>query len=965
MTQQAFPHTDEGFTRLVIETMIDGIAVCHETAEPPFVHFTIWNPAMQELTGFTIDEINRLGWYQTVYVDPAVQSRARARMERMRHGEDLVREEWLITRKDGAQRTVEISTRVISVHADAPHVMAVMRDVTQRKQSALALAEREMQLRTLIEAVPDAIQFKDGDGRWLVANSVCLRIFGLGDKRWQGLTDAEIGGLYPELAAALASCKKNDDLAWQAGGISRCEEHFTDAGGTAVTFEVAKIPLFDTRHQRQALVIVSHDITERMRTERNIKMAVDVAQVLLWEFDLPNDRFIYDHGQLPVLGLDAEHAPAGLSAWTARVHPEDRSGFEQAVASALQPGDPMFDFEYRMANLAGHYHWVHTKGKVVQRDDAGNPLLAIGATINISARKKAEAAIQASEARSHNLAALLRLMCDNVPDMIWAKDLDKRYIFANKAIINGLLNAKDTDEPLGKTDIFFAARERASHPDNPHWHTFGELCQDSDAITLARDCPSVFEEFGNVRGRLLSLEVHKAPFRNENGEVIGTVGSARDIGERQRKEALLGLLESLARATNEAATTKAGLQECLRRICAYGAWPLGHLAVYQAGQTTAVPPESFWHCDSNSPFDRFIAHSDANIYASPGGQFVGVAARERRPVWLEDVAGASTFNRQKVALDCGIAAGFVFPVFIGGSLACFLEFFATEPRPADQPLLDSIGVVASQLARLIERGRAAQALARLNAELEIRVARRTVELRAANKELDSFSYTIAHDMRAPVRAINGFAELVLRHNEGGLDATSLGHLRRIVAGSLHMSNLIDDLLNLARLSRQEMKRQRFDLSSVAGSIAAELRAANPPRHVEISIQADMPINADPGLMRAALDNLISNAWKFTANAVPAKIAVGVEQRDGVTAYFVRDNGAGFEMKYAHKLFAPFQRLHHTSEFEGTGIGLATVKKIIDRHGGTVWISSAPGVGTTAFFTVGEMIEQPVENLESH
>ena len=220
-------------------------------------------------------------------------------------------------------------------------------------------------------------------------------------------------------------------------------------------------------------------------------------------------------------------------------------------------------------------------------------------------------------------------------------------------------------------------------------------------------------------------------------------------------------------------------------------------------------------------------------------------------------------------------------------------------------------------------------------------------------------------MRAPVRAINGFAELVLRHNEGGLDATSLGHLRRIVAGSLHMSNLIDDLLNLARLSRQEMKRQRFDLSSVAGSIAAELRAANPPRHVEISIQADMPINADPGLMRAALDNLISNAWKFTANAVPAKIAVGVEQRDGVTAYFVRDNGAGFEMKYAHKLFAPFQRLHHTSEFEGTGIGLATVKKIIDRHGGTVWISSAPGVGTTAFFTVGEMIEQPVENLESH
>ncbi len=1078
MTQQAFPNSDDGFTRQVIEMMVDGIAVCHETGDAPFVQFTIWNPAMRELTGYTFDEINQLGWYQTVYVDPVVQSHARERMERMRRGEDLVREEWSITHKDGSPRTVEISTRVIKVHEGQPHVMAVMRDITehkrreaevhaarshlaatlnavpdllfevgldgryysfhspraellaappeklignlvadilppeaaavcldalreahaqgrsngrqfelalpqgrlwfelsvsrktvdagqaprfivlsrditQRKQSELALAEHEMHLRTLIEAVPDAIQFKDGDGRWLVANSVCLRAFGLLNKRWQGLTDAEIGALYPELAAALAACKKSDDLAWQTNCVSRSEEHFTDAGGASVRYEVAKIPLFDPQHIRQAMVIVSHDCTERMRAERNIKMAVDAAQVLLWEFDLPNDRFIYDHGLLPMLGLETAHAPDGLRAWAARVHPEERSAFEQAIASALQPGDPTFDYEYRMADLAGDYHWVHTKGKVVQRDEAGNPLLAVGVTMNISARKQAEAAMQESEAQSRKLAALLRLMCDNVPDMIWAKDLDKRYIFANKAIVQRLLRAADTDEPLGNTDMFFAARERASRPDNPHWHTFGELCQDSDAITLARDCPSVFEEFGNVGGRFLSLEVHKAPFRDEAGAVIGTVGSARDITERRRREALLGLLESLARATNEAANTQAGLEECLRRICAYGAWSLGHLAVYHVGQTTATAPASFWHCDGKSRFDGFIAHSEDRIYASPGGQFVGVAARERHAVWLEDIAKAYTFNRQRIALDCGIAAGFVFPVFIGDELVCFLEFFATETRPPDRPLIDSIGVVAGQLGRLIERGRAAQKLAELNAELEIRVARRTAELQAANKELDSFSYTIAHDMRAPVRAINGFSELVLQHNADKLDALTLGHLQRIVAGSRHMSDLIDDLLNLARLSRQEMKRQRFNLASLAEGVLAAMRAAQPARRIEITVQPEMPIDADPGLMRAALDNLIGNAWKFTAKTALAKIDIGIEARDGVAVYFVRDNGAGFEMKYAHKLFAPFQRLHHASEFEGTGIGLATVRKIIDRHGGKVWLDSAAGLGTTAFFTVGD------------
>jgi PAS domain S-box-containing protein len=244
-------------------------------------------------------------------------------------------------------------------------------------------------------------------------------------------------------------------------------------------------------------------------------------------------------------------------------------------------------------------------------------------------------------------------------------------------------------------------------------------------------------------------------------------------------------------------------------------------------------------------------------------------------------------------------------------------------------------------------------LAEMNAELETRVAARTAELDAANNEMASFSYTIAHDLRAPVRAINGFSELVLEANEKKLDQESIKYMRRIQGSSLHMGELIDDLLDLARLSRQEMRRADFNISRLASAVATSLRQSDPDRKVEFVIQPDLVANGDSGLIRAVLDNLLGNAWKYTGKVGAARIEFGTTLRDGQAVYFVGDNGTGFDMQYAYKLFAPFQRLHRASEFEGTGIGLATVKKIIDRHGGTIAIESALNAGTTVYFTFGD------------
>ena len=253
------------------------------------------------------------------------------------------------------------------------------------------------------------------------------------------------------------------------------------------------------------------------------------------------------------------------------------------------------------------------------------------------------------------------------------------------------------------------------------------------------------------------------------------------------------------------------------------------------------------------------------------------------------------------------------------------------------------------------RKQAQAAIAKLNAELEMRVAARTAELQSANKELDSFCYTIAHDMRAPVRAINGFSEMVLKGSEEKLDSTAVGYLRRIGASGRRMGDLIDDLLGMARLTRQEMRRGEVNLSAAAEQVVASLRAAHPERNVAVTLQPAVCVNGDPGLLRAVLENLIGNAWKYTAKTAAPTIEFGAENRVGRLVIFVRDNGAGFDMQYVRKLFAPFQRLHHESEFEGTGIGLATVRRIIERHGGEIWIDSAINAGTTVYFTFGAVV----------
>ena len=232
------------------------------------------------------------------------------------------------------------------------------------------------------------------------------------------------------------------------------------------------------------------------------------------------------------------------------------------------------------------------------------------------------------------------------------------------------------------------------------------------------------------------------------------------------------------------------------------------------------------------------------------------------------------------------------------------------------------------------------------------LSQRTIQLEAANRELESFSYSVSHDLQAPLRMINGFSQILWENYRPHLDDRGQHYLQRIQANSQRMSDLIDALLGLSRVTRSQMKTSKVNLSAIALNIIEELTAEDPQRQVEVTIAPNLEVNGDPQLLRIALCNLFNNAWKYTSRRSPAKIEFDVLISDeGATTYYLRDNGAGFDRDYADKLFKAFQRLHSSGEFPGTGIGLATVQRIIFRHGGKVWAEGQCDRGATIYFSL--------------
>lgn len=310
------------------------------------------------------------------------------------------------------------------------------------------------------------------------------------------------------------------------------------------------------------------------------------------------------------------------------------------------------------------------------------------------------------------------------------------------------------------------------------------------------------------------------------------------------------------------------------------------------------------------------------------------------------------------ALIRGFRASAAFPIREAGVVAGAMNVYAAETQFFTPDIVGLMLELAADISFSLDtfagnfrRERAEAELKQLNLELERRVLERTRQLEMANRELEAFSYSVSHDLRAPLRSIDGFSRVLSKKYHDRLDDTGRDWLERVCRASQHMGHLIDDMLALSQVTRTPLRREPVDMSEMVEQVADELRKTNPERQVSFILQPGLAVQADPGLLRIAMVNLLGNAWKYTGKKAEATIEFGKRDIDGEGVFFVRDNGDGFNMDYAHKLFGTFQRLHSANEFEGTGIGLATVQRIIHRHNGKVWAEAKENQGATFYFTL--------------
>lgn len=424
----------------------------------------------------------------------------------------------------------------------------------------------------------------------------------------------------------------------------------------------------------------------------------------------------------------------------------------------------------------------------------------------------------------------------------------------------------------------------------------------------------------------------------------------RDISERKRAEAEIKLSEArLASLVRIAHYESESIQDlvdlALEEAIALTGSKIGYIYFYD--DETRQFTLNTW---SKDVMQECTIAEPQTIYQLEKTGIWGEAVRQARPIMVNDFQAPHPLKKGYPEGHAELHKYLTIPVFSGERIVA-VAAVANKATDYDQADVRQLTLMMDAVWKSVARRQAEEEIHTLNLELEQRVQERTAQLEAANRELEAFSYSVSHDLRAPLRGIDGWSLAFLEDYGDGLDDQGRNYLDWVRAETQHMGQLIDELLSLSRVSRAEMCREPVDLTALVQNLADKLRQTEPERQAEFSIQPGLAATGDPRLLEMALFNLLENAWKFTGKQPAARIEFGGMEQDGRPVFFFRDNGSGFDMAYASNLFGAFQRLHQTSEFPGTGIGLATVQRIINRHGGRIWAEAAVDQGATFYFTL--------------
>ncbi|MFZ5479609.1 MAG: PAS domain S-box protein [Myxococcota bacterium] len=796
-----------------------------------------------------------------------------------------------LVRKDG--RVLQVSLSATPVRDESGRFRwsnAIVRDVGERLRGEADLRAAEARYRRLVDNVNGVVWEADPHTfRFRFVSPYAERLLGYPVGRWTDEPTFWVDHLHPDDQDRVVSSCRRQT----GNGVPHVLEYRMIAadGRDVYIRDTVAVHLVDGKATLLTGVMV--DVSDRCRAEAELRDAVSLVESALES--TADGLLVVDRGRRIV-----RHNTRFAQMWQT---PEELliSRDDALVLSFV--ADQLVEPEAFLARVhelyaspeADSFDVLRFKdGRVFERYSSpqvrgGEVIGRVWSFRDVTERRRVEAALRASEQKYRSLYT-------QTPVMMHSIDRDGRLVSVSNHWLATL--GYERHEVIGRKSVEFltpASRRYAEEVVLPAYFRTG----------ACRDVPYQFvHKDGTILDALLSATAE----RDAEGGVLRSLAVIVDVTDRNQVER--ALRESEARFQTLARVSPVGIWrtdaagECIyvnERWC-----EISGLAPEEArgrGWARAIHPDDR---------DRVVEH------------------------WNRAARGEAPFVAEYRMLD-------------PRGVATWVLGQAAAERASDGEVVGYVGTITD----ITQRRRAEEELREYRARLEEIVAARTRELASANLELESFSSAVSHDLRAPLRAIDAYCRLLLEEQAARLDPASLEHLRRVHLASQRMRQLVEDLLRLSRVTRGTVRREPVDLAAIAREIAGDLRAADPGRVVEFVFPDTLVAEGDPDLLRILLENLLGNAWKFTSHHARARIELAVDTVDGSPVYRVRDDGAGFDPAYAGRLFRAFERLHAQSEFEGTGIGLATVRRIVERHCGRVWAEGAVEAGATVSFTLGE------------
>jgi len=694
-------------------------------------------------------------------------------------------------------------------------------------------------------------------------------------------------------------------------------------------------------------------------SEENLRLALDAARMGTWSWNIQTNEIFWSEMIYGLFGVKDGQSVQTYQDYLSFIHPEDRAKVETAIRESLKNPRLFYTIEHRIIKPEGEIRWISGQGRVYPGKD-GNLIRMAGTASDITDRKLSEDALRQAHHQLETNAQMLERRSQllqvaaevsrTASAILDPDELSQQVVELVQHRFGLYYVGLFLVDERGENVILRAATGEAGREMLQHGHQFSvgnssmvgwcvanrqariALDVGEDAVRFSNPLlPGTRSELalplisrGKVLGALTIQSAQEAAFSNEDIATFQTMADqlANAIQNARLYDQLEKELEERKRAEEKVRSLNKDLEERVER----------RTLAFKASE------EKFRALADNNPLRiRRYDRDGRYLYANSVSDFPDFSPKTIIGKTIREVVGNPELVEMaehciRQVFDTGQPMHTEYQ-FDENSYA--LWWLAPEFGPDGQV----ISVVTTAL-DITERRR-----------MEDELRARTIELQASNRELESFSYSVSHDLRAPLRALDGFSRILLDDFYDSLPDDGKSHLNRIREAAQQMSQLIDDMLRLSRITRAEMRHDQVNLAEIASRIVDSLKTHEPERAVTVNIQDNLLAQGDEGLLRMAMENLLNNAWKFSAKTDPAEIEVGQTIIQGKEMFFIRDNGVGFDMNYADKLFAVFQRLHSPREFPGTGIGLAIVQRVIHRHGGRIWAESEPGKGATFYFTL--------------